>query len=118
MSKYWFEQAKPNDLLRLHGPLGTFFLRKAAGRDLVFLATGTGIAPVKAMLESMAELPPDQQPRSVNVFWGGRGTQDIYLNVSAPGLPLTYTPSCRARRLHGRALLVMCKTSTSVQSPR
>lgn len=92
MSKYWFEQAKPNDLLRLHGPLGTFFLRKAAGRDLVFLATGTGIAPVKAMLESMAELPPDQLPRSVNVFWGGRGTQDIYLNVSAPGLPLTYTP--------------------------
>lgn len=92
MSKYWFEQARPNDLLRLHGPLGTFFLRKTAGRDLVFLATGTGIAPVKAMLESMAELPSDQLPRSVHVLWGARGAQDIYLNVSAPGLPLTYTP--------------------------
>lgn len=93
MSRYWFEQAKPNDLLRLNGPLGTFFLRKTAGRDLVFLATGTGIAPVKAMLESMAELPADQLPRSVHVLWGGRRTQDIYFDVTAPAnLPLTYTP--------------------------
>ncbi|KTT19293.1 2Fe-2S iron-sulfur cluster-binding protein [Pseudacidovorax intermedius] len=92
MSRYWFEQAKPNDLLRLHGPLGTFFLRKTAGRDLVFLATGTGIAPVKAMLESMSELPPEQLPRSVHVLWGGRRTQDIYFDVAAPGLPLTFTP--------------------------
>ncbi|WP_343589075.1 2Fe-2S iron-sulfur cluster-binding protein [Paracidovorax wautersii] len=92
MSRYWFEQAKPSDLLRLHGPLGTFFLRKTAGRDLVFLATGTGIAPVKAMLESMADLPADQLPRSVRVLWGGRRTQDIYFEVTAPNLPLTYTP--------------------------
>lgn len=92
MSQYWFGQAKPNDLLRLHGPLGTFFLRKTAGRDLVFLATGTGIAPVKAMLESMSELPPEQLPRSVHVLWGGRRTQDIYFDVAAPGLSLTFTP--------------------------
>ena len=53
MSRYWFEQAKPNDLLRLNGPLGTFFLRGVEQLDLVFLATGTGIAPVKAMLEGL-----------------------------------------------------------------
>ncbi len=92
MSRYWFEQAKSNDLLRLHGPLGTFFLRKTAGRDLVFLATGTGIAPVKAMLESMGELPAEQLPRSVHVLWGGRRMQDIYCEIAAPRLPLTYTP--------------------------
>jgi len=81
MSDYWFNQAKQNDLLRLNGPLGTFFMRETAGMDLIFLATGTGIAPVKAMLESMAALAADQQPKSVTVLWGGRHAQDFYLNV-------------------------------------
>ena len=54
MSEYWFGQACTNDLLRLHGPLGTFFVRETEGMHLVFLATGTGIAPVKAMLEPWA----------------------------------------------------------------
>ncbi|NDE46822.1 MAG: CDP-6-deoxy-delta-3,4-glucoseen reductase, partial [Betaproteobacteria bacterium] len=49
MSRYWFDTAKTDDLLRLHGPLGTFFLRESMGLDLIFLATGTGIAPIKAL---------------------------------------------------------------------
>lgn len=81
MSHYWFEQVKENDLLRLNGPLGTFFLRDVTGLDLVFLATGTGIAPVKAMLESVHDKPAGKQPRSVNIFWGGRTQQDLYFNV-------------------------------------
>ena len=86
MSRYWFGQAKVNDLLRLHGPLGTFFLRDVARRDLIFLATGTGIAPVKAMLESMAQLPVGQRPASTMVLWGGRKPHDLYLDVAAiPG---------------------------------
>jgi CDP-4-dehydro-6-deoxyglucose reductase, E3 len=67
MSRYWFQQAKANDLLRLRGPLGTFFLRGQAGKDLVLLATGTGIAPVKAILEGLLAQPADHQPRSVTV---------------------------------------------------
>jgi CDP-4-dehydro-6-deoxyglucose reductase len=78
MSRYWFEQAKANDLLRLRGPLGTFFLRGQAGKDLVLLATGTGIAPVKAVLEGMAGLADDVRPRSVVVYWGGRHREDLY----------------------------------------
>lgn len=86
MSQYWFHQAKTNDLLRLHGPLGTFFLRDGTNADVYFLATGTGIAPVKAMLASMASLPEDRQPGSVTVLWGGRTLQDHYFDVSAvPG---------------------------------
>lgn len=85
MSQYWFEQAKANDLLRLNGPLGTFFLRDVAGLDLVFLATGTGIAPVKAMLESMCDHAAAEQPRSVTVLWGGRTLQDLYFDVA--GIP-------------------------------
>lgn len=78
MSPYWFEQAKVNDLLRLNGPLGTFLLRDAAGLDLVFLATGTGIAPVKAILERLAQSPGKALPRSISVFWGGRVRDDLY----------------------------------------
>lgn len=78
LSRYWFGAAKANDLLRLHGPLGTFFLRGTAGMHLAFLATGTGIAPVKAMLEGLAALAPAEQPASVTVYWGGRTEQDLY----------------------------------------
>lgn len=82
MSQYWFGQAKVNDLLRLRGPLGTFFLRDVAGLDLVFLATGTGIAPIKGMLESMGQWPAAQQPRSTIVVWGGRTPHDLYFDVA------------------------------------
>lgn len=89
MSAYWFGQAKVNDLLRLYGPLGTFFLRDMADKDLIFLATGTGIAPIKAMLEAMEHLPADQRPRSTTVFWGARRPHDLYLDVA--GLPGNHT---------------------------
>src|ERR1700722_7406256 len=81
MSTYWFNQAKINDLLRLQGPSGTFFLRDVAGRNLIFLATGTGIAPVKAMLEALVTLAPGGGPASVTVLWGGRVPGDLYLNT-------------------------------------
>lgn len=80
MSHYWFKEAKNNDLLRLNGPLGTFFLRPYANQDLIFLATGTGFAPVKAMLESLSDVSAEQQPRSVTVYWGARKYEDIYLD--------------------------------------
>lgn len=82
MSGYWFGQAKENDLLRLDGPKGTFFLRSLTGLNLVYLATGTGIAPVKSMLESLTLLPKDLLPRSVSVFWGVRVFEDLYIDVS------------------------------------
>lgn len=85
LSQYWFNQAKVNDLLRLNGPLGTFFLRDTVDDDLIFLATGTGIAPVKAMLESMNEYPADRPPRSVTVLWGARVPEDLYFDVA--GIP-------------------------------
>jgi CDP-4-dehydro-6-deoxyglucose reductase len=92
MSQYWFEQAKPNDLLRLNGPMGTFFLRQVAGRDLVFFATGTGIAPVKAMLSGMDALPLAERPRSATVYWGGRTPADLYFDVSRIGNLQRYVP--------------------------
>jgi CDP-4-dehydro-6-deoxyglucose reductase, E3 len=90
MSQYWFEKAKDNDLLRLNGPLGTFFLREPQGRDLIFLATGTGIAPIKAILESLSLRL--HRPRSVSVYWGGRVRDDIYWDTRLTGADHTCTP--------------------------
>lgn len=92
MSQYWFNQAKPNDLLRLNGPMGTFFLREIENMDLVFLATGTGISPIKAMLESMIFLSHEKRPKTVAVLWGGRNDQDLYLNVADIPGDHTYIP--------------------------
>lgn len=81
MSQFWFTHAKVNDLLRLHGPLGTFFLRDVADLNLVFLATGTGIAPIKAMLQFLPELSHERQPKTVTVLWGGRSRTDLYMDL-------------------------------------
>lgn len=93
LSAYWFGAAKKNDLLRLNGPLGTFVLRDVTGVDLVFLATGTGMAPVVAMLEQVAGLPPDAAPRSVRVIWGGRVPADLYLDPKRICPEVQYTPT-------------------------
>jgi CDP-4-dehydro-6-deoxyglucose reductase len=60
--------------------------------DLVFLATGTGIAPVKSMLESLAQCRFDQRPKSITVLWGGRHAQDLYLNVDEIIGEFSYIP--------------------------
>ena len=94
-SRYWFDQAKPGDLLRLRGPQGTFFLRGAQGLDLVFLATGTGIAPVKAMLEGLAAGPAGQAgqaPRTVTVYWGGRAPDSLYMDPGLASAVTRYVP--------------------------
>ncbi len=88
MSHHWFQRASPGDLLRIDGPRGSFYLRQPAQRDLVMLATGTGIAPIKAMLEALGAA----RPRSVRLFWGGRTPADLFWTPAFADLPLAYTP--------------------------
>lgn len=90
MSDYWFQRAAVNDLLRIDGPRGSFYLREPAGRDLLLLATGTGIGPIKALLEALA--CSAVAPRSVALFWGGRTPADLFWTPPSTGLPLVYTP--------------------------
>jgi CDP-4-dehydro-6-deoxyglucose reductase len=92
MTQYWFGQAKVNDLLRINGPLGSFFTRSLRQLHLVFLATGTGIAPIKAMLEQLTNAPLDNQPLSATLYWGGRMTQDLYVDPSKWHPALRYVP--------------------------
>jgi CDP-4-dehydro-6-deoxyglucose reductase len=92
MSQYWFEEAKVNDLLRMEGPLGTFCLRKNNASQLILLATGTGIAPIKAMLEQLATTHQANAYSHIHLYWGGRTEQDIYWRPDFESLPLTFTP--------------------------
>ncbi len=92
MSQYWFDRAKVNDLLRINGPMGSFFARPFTGLHLVFLATGTGIAPVKALLEQLATEPLDNKPLSATVYWGGRVLRDLYVDPSQWHTSLRYVP--------------------------
>jgi CDP-4-dehydro-6-deoxyglucose reductase len=92
MSGYWFGSAQQNDLLRFEGPLGTFCLRETAASRLVLLATGTGIAPVKAILEELQVDAKSCQFEHIYLYWGGRYSSDLYWQPEAVGLPLEYAP--------------------------
>lgn len=92
MSQYWFEEIAANDLLRLEGPQGTFALRNTSPTNLVFLATGTGIAPVKAILEQLKAAPELVAGKQVRVYWGGRNANDIYWVPDRGALPVVFIP--------------------------
>jgi len=76
MSDYWFNQAKHNDLLRIEGPKGTFFLRNKE-RPIVMLATGTGIAPIISILHKLDQDENYHQQQPISLFWGNRFADDF-----------------------------------------
>ena len=92
LSRYWFNEAKSNDLMRLEGPFGTFCLRPTLASQLVLLATGTGIAPIRAMLEQLAAEPTKNSYSQIHVYWGGRTEKDIYWKPDYPDLSLRFVP--------------------------
>lgn len=94
MSKYWFDEAKENDLLRIEGPLGSFYLRETEIENIVFIATGTGIAPIKAMLEFMIESAKQFQNKYIWVFVGARYERDLFWNIKQvnPIINMTFIP--------------------------
>jgi CDP-4-dehydro-6-deoxyglucose reductase len=85
LSRYWFEEAAVGDLLRLEGPLGTFFLREQPVDHLVLLATGTGIAPVKAILEQLS-MQAGPAPARISVYWGNRDPAEFCIDFDCSTL--------------------------------
>lgn len=69
---------KERDILRLEGPMGTFFLREDRSCPIVLLASGTGFAPIKAIVEHMRAL---SIRRPVTLYWGGRRPHDLYMHA-------------------------------------
>ncbi|MCA3256150.1 MAG: NAD(P)H-flavin reductase [Alphaproteobacteria bacterium] len=89
LSAYWFGEAAVGDLLRFEGPLGTFFLREEGAGPIVLLATGTGIAPVRALLEDIAGQSVD---RPVFAYWGTRSREDFFWSPDPAGQAITFEP--------------------------
>lgn len=73
-----FGAMKEREILRIEGPYGSFFLREDSDKPLVFLASGTGFAPIKALLEHMQHKGID---RPVALYWGGRRPADLYMDA-------------------------------------
>lgn len=85
---------KEREILRFEGPLGSFFLRNETDKPIIFLASGTGFAPIKAIIEQMIA---QGNTRPAVLYWGGRRPGDLYMDTLARGwqeqLPgLTYVP--------------------------
>ena len=75
-----FAKMKERDILRCEGPLGTFFLREDSDKPIVFVASGTGFAPIKSVIEHMFH---KNIARPATLYWGGRRPRDLYMNALA-----------------------------------
>jgi CDP-4-dehydro-6-deoxyglucose reductase, E3 len=84
-----FEKMKERDILRFEGPLGTFFLREESDKPIVFVASGTGFAPIKAVIEHALHKGIKRQ---MTLYWGGRRPKDLYMNELALSWPFRYVP--------------------------
>jgi len=73
-----FSTMKEKDILRFEGPMGTFFVREDSDKPMVLLASGTGFAPIKAIVE---HLRAQGSTRQMTLYWGGRRPQDIYMDA-------------------------------------
>ncbi len=65
----------PGDVIQFRGPAGTFTLRDVPERDLLFVATGTGIAPLRSMLLARLQEPSGGR---ILLVWGLRSERDLY----------------------------------------
>src|SRR4051812_31202413 len=63
------------DVLRIELPMGDFWLRDSA-KPAVFVASGTGFAPIKSILEDAFRR---KAPREMALYWGARRSKDLYL---------------------------------------
>ena len=77
-----FGKMKERDILRFEGPHGTFFLREDSGKPIVLVASGTGFAPIKSIIEHA--LHKDLR-RPMTLYWGGRRPKDLYMSALAEG---------------------------------
>lgn len=89
-----FGVMKAKDIQRIEGPFGSFYLREESDKPMVLLASGTGFAPIKALIEHMQF---QDIKRPATLYWGGRRPEDLYLDAwvqqKLAEMPnLTYVP--------------------------
>jgi len=79
-SQHVFGKMKERDILRFEGPFGTFFLREDSDKPIILLASGTGFAPIKSMIEHARH---KGLKRPMTLYWGCRVRADLYMNELA-----------------------------------
>lgn len=89
-----FDNLKVKSIMRIEGPLGSFFLREDSERPMILMAGGTGFGPIKGMIEHALAA---QIKRPMHIYWGVRAREDLYLHDLAQGWVdqhehITYTP--------------------------
>ncbi len=89
-----FGAMKEKEILRVEGPYGSFYLRDDSPKPIVLLASGTGFAPIKAIIEHMQFMGIT---RDTVLYWGGRRPPDLYMDAwvreAAAAMPhLRYVP--------------------------
>ena len=72
---YVFNQLQEKSILRIEGPLGGFYLRENSDRPMIFMAGGTGFAPVKSLMEHCIA---EKTTRPIHFYWGARAKRDLY----------------------------------------
>ena len=75
-----FQTMKPREILRIEGPLGTFFLREDSQRPIILVAGGTGFAPIKGIIEHAIETGLS---RPMTLYWGARNREGLYMDTLA-----------------------------------
>lgn len=76
LAQYWLNETKQSGRLMLQGPFGQSTLAHLSKEtEIIFLAGGTGFAPIRALLAALCE-----QQRNINVklFWGISHPEDAY----------------------------------------
>lgn len=91
---YVFDGMKEKTLLRIEGPLGSYYLREESARPVILIGGGTGFAPLKGMLEHAFYIGFDQP---IHLFCGVRAKRDLYMDATARNWAeqhdnLDYTP--------------------------
>jgi CDP-4-dehydro-6-deoxyglucose reductase len=95
-----FSKLKVRDLLRFEGPLGSFYLREDSDKPIVMLASGTGFAPIRSIVEHALE---KKIARPITVYWGGRLKQDLYqLDIAQAWPRVKFVPVLSDEKWEGR----------------
>jgi CDP-4-dehydro-6-deoxyglucose reductase len=72
-----FDGLKEKTLMRIEGPLGSYYLREDSQRPIILVGGGTGFAPLKGMLEHAFHINLD---RPIHLFCGARAKRDLYMD--------------------------------------
>jgi len=74
-TNYVFDRMQDKAILRIKGPLGSFVLREDSDRPMIFIAGGTGFAPIKGQIEHAIHVG---EKRPMKIYWGVRAKRDLY----------------------------------------